>query len=452
MSADDKTKLNGIAAGANAYTHPSHTAKSNGLYKITVDSQGHVSEATAVAKTDITSLGIPAQDTTYGNATTSAAGLMSSDDKTKLNGIAAGAEVNQNAFSNVKVGSTTVAADSKTDTVEFVAGSNVTITPDATNDKITIAATDTTYSAATQSAAGLMSSTDKTKLDGVATGAEVNQNTFSNVKVGDTTVAADTKTDTIELVAGSNVTLTPDATNDKVTIAAKDTTYSSKAAASGGTDVSLVTTGEKYTWNSKTSNTGTVTKVSTGAGLTGGDVTTTGTIKANLRSETKLTNASAAATETAGRVYPVALDKDGKLAVNVPWTDNNTTALGSMTGTLAVNQGGTGGTTASAARTNLDVYSKSEVDTLLTSGASFKGTLGSSGADYTQAQLEATSYKAGWYWVVKVAGTYVGQACEAGDMVYAIANKGSAYAAANFSVVQNNIVEMTVAEVDAICV
>lgn len=40
-----------------------------------------------------------------------------------------------------------------------------------------------------------------------------------------------------------------------------DTTYESKTAASGGTDVSLVTTGEKYTWNSKTSNVGTVTGV-----------------------------------------------------------------------------------------------------------------------------------------------------------------------------------------------
>lgn len=35
----------------------------------------------------------------------------------------------------------------------------------------TFAATDTTYNAATQSAAGLMSSADKTKLDGIATGA-----------------------------------------------------------------------------------------------------------------------------------------------------------------------------------------------------------------------------------------------------------------------------------------
>ena len=48
--------------------------------------------------------------------------------------------VNQNAFSNIKVGSTTVTADSVTDTLEFVAGSNIVITPDATNDKITIAA------------------------------------------------------------------------------------------------------------------------------------------------------------------------------------------------------------------------------------------------------------------------------------------------------------------------
>ena len=67
------------------------------------------------------------------------------------------AYVNQNAFSNVVVGSTTVAADSATDTLTLVAGSNITITPDATNDKITIAAKDTTYSSmtgATSSAAG----------------------------------------------------------------------------------------------------------------------------------------------------------------------------------------------------------------------------------------------------------------------------------------------------------
>ena len=100
-------------------------------------------------------------------ATQSAAGAMSANDKKKLDAIAEGAEVNQNAFSNVKVGTTTIAADSKTDTLEIVAGANVTITPDATNDKITIAATDTTYNNATTSTAGLMSATDKSNLDGL---------------------------------------------------------------------------------------------------------------------------------------------------------------------------------------------------------------------------------------------------------------------------------------------
>lgn len=95
------------------------------------------------------------------------------------------AEANQNAFSNVAVGSTTIAADTKTDTLTL-AGSNVTITPDVNNDKITIGitksnvtdalgytppTTDTTYSAATTSSAGLMSASDKSKLDGIATGA-----------------------------------------------------------------------------------------------------------------------------------------------------------------------------------------------------------------------------------------------------------------------------------------
>ena len=54
---------NTISATDTKYTHPTHTAKANGLYKVTVDNQGHVSATSAVAKADITALGIPAQDT-----------------------------------------------------------------------------------------------------------------------------------------------------------------------------------------------------------------------------------------------------------------------------------------------------------------------------------------------------------------------------------------------------
>lgn len=108
---------------------------------------------------------------TFPGATTSAAGAMTADDKSKLNGITAGAEPNQNAFANVTVGSTNIQADAKSDTLTLVAGSNVTLTPDATNDKVTIAATDTTYSDATTSAHGLMTAADKTKLNGIDSGA-----------------------------------------------------------------------------------------------------------------------------------------------------------------------------------------------------------------------------------------------------------------------------------------
>lgn len=77
MSSSDKSKLDGIATGANKYIHPDYTAKTNGLYKVTVDSKGHISETTAVTKADITALGIPGQDTntTYSTGTTSTSGL-----------------------------------------------------------------------------------------------------------------------------------------------------------------------------------------------------------------------------------------------------------------------------------------------------------------------------------------------------------------------------------------
>lgn len=83
----EKTKLGGIEEGANKYTHPTHTAAASGLYKVTVDALGHVTATTKVVKNDITGLGIPAQDTTYDEATTAKAGLMSAADKTKLDGM-----------------------------------------------------------------------------------------------------------------------------------------------------------------------------------------------------------------------------------------------------------------------------------------------------------------------------------------------------------------------------
>lgn len=168
-------------------------------------------------------------------------GLSTNDyttaEKNKLNGIASGAEVNQNAFSNIVVGTTTIQADSKTDTLTLGAGDNITLTPNSANDTITIAATDTTYSDATTSTAGLMSSSDKTKLNGIESGSQVN---------------------VIESVKVNGTALTPTSKAVDVTVPTK---------------VSDLTNDSGFT-----TNTGTVTSISTSGAITGGTITDSGTI------------------------------------------------------------------------------------------------------------------------------------------------------------------------------
>lgn len=77
FTSSERTKLAGVAAGANKYTHPASAAgaKASGLYKIATDSSGHVTGAAAITKADITGLGIPGANTTYSTGTTSVAGL-----------------------------------------------------------------------------------------------------------------------------------------------------------------------------------------------------------------------------------------------------------------------------------------------------------------------------------------------------------------------------------------
>lgn len=125
----DKTKLDGIAAGAqvNVATNLSYTAAA---------SSGQVASSTG------TNVTLPV-------ATTVAAGLLSSADKTKLDGVAAGAQVN--VATNLGY-----AAAANAGTVSSSTGTNVTLP------------------AATTTAAGLLTATDKTKLDGVAAGATAN--------------------------------------------------------------------------------------------------------------------------------------------------------------------------------------------------------------------------------------------------------------------------------------
>jgi len=144
-----------------------------------------------------------------------------------------GAEVNQNAFTTVAVsGQSNVVADTTTDTLTLVAGSNVTLTTTPGTDSVTIAssggggnsfetiavsgqgnvvadtATDTlTFVAGTGITLATDAGTDSITIN--ASGGAGSQNVFETISVtGQTDVVADTTTDTLTLVAGSNMTIT----------------------------------------------------------------------------------------------------------------------------------------------------------------------------------------------------------------------------------------------------
>jgi hypothetical protein len=159
-----------------------------------------------------------------------------------------------------------------------------------------------------------------------------------------------------------------------------------------------------------------VSSVSTGIGLTtasGSAITTSGTVKAKLKSETALTSAAGNPTNTASRTYPVAVDSAGNLAVNIPWTDNNTT-YDPLTVDLI---------TAGTDTANRVVSAKVFHDALgayisANDAMIFKGTLGTGG---TVTSLP-TAHEKGWTYKVITASTYNGHVCEVGDLIICIAD------------------------------
>lgn len=63
-----------------------------------------------------------------------------------------------------------------------------------------------------------MTEAEKEKLSGIEDEAEVNQNAFSKVKIGDKELVAAVKQAVLELIAGDNIKITPDADGSKITI------------------------------------------------------------------------------------------------------------------------------------------------------------------------------------------------------------------------------------------
>ena len=337
FTAAERTKLSGISANANNYSHP-NSGVTAGTYKsVTVNVQGHVTGGTnpttlaGYGITDAESKGaantalasakkytddaivdeVTARDSAIATAKSSAISTASSDATTKANNALASAKTYADsvgeAIKNDLLGNAGTAYDTlkelgdliddNTDAIEALeavaAGkanashthtiANVTGLQSALDGKAasshgthvsysttvpvmngtasvgtaaTVARSDhkhpidtsraskTEFDTHASDATKHITSTERTNWGTAYThsqsahapsNAEKNQNAFSYVKVGTTSVAADTATDTLTLVAGTNVTITPDATGDSITISATDTntTYSA------GTGISL---------------------------------------------------------------------------------------------------------------------------------------------------------------------------------------------------------------------
>lgn len=102
------------------------------------------------------------------------------------------------------------------------------------------------------------------------------------------------------------------------------TTSGGEVTINGATMPTAVTESTVSGWGF-TKNAGTVTSITPGVGLVNGSgnktaITSSGTIKAALNSETSLGTIG-----TTAKLYAVGVDSNGKLAVNVPWTDGGTT-------------------------------------------------------------------------------------------------------------------------------
>lgn len=151
MSAADKTKLDGIAAGANNYTLPIATSTARGGIKIGYTASGK--NYPVQLSNEQAYVNVPWTDTTYSAATTTANGLMSSTDKAKLD----------------KVPTTSIVTEIKVPTrgpsaFTFNFSSTSMTSGSNTEGTVGLPLADASY-------AGMMSAALFTKLNGVATAA-----------------------------------------------------------------------------------------------------------------------------------------------------------------------------------------------------------------------------------------------------------------------------------------
>lgn len=147
-------------------------------------------------------------------------------EKTKLAGIAAGAEVNQNAFSTIASGSARYTATSKTAAfvIEGEDGTSVTL---STNGRATISSHSHSNKAVLDATTASYTTAEQTKLKGVSAGAEVNQNAFSTIATGSARYAATAKQSAFLIDGDGGTSVSLDTKTGRLTVSSH--THDNKA-------------------------------------------------------------------------------------------------------------------------------------------------------------------------------------------------------------------------------
>lgn len=241
MSSTDKSKLDGIASGANAYSLPTATSSVLGGVK-TGSNITNSSGTISLTKANVTSaLGYtpPTVNTTYSVATTSANGLMSSSDKSKLDGI----DSEANNYSLPTASSSTLGGVKTTSTV--TSNSGYTACPIISGVPY-YKDTNTTYSTGTASVLGLtkLYTGTGTATDGTMTQSAINTALSSKLSTSGTAAkaTADASGNTITStyikglsVSGKVITYTKgDGTTGTITTQDTNTTYSVATQSANG--------------------------------------------------------------------------------------------------------------------------------------------------------------------------------------------------------------------------
>ena len=131
-------------------------------------------------------------------------GLMTKEDKIRLDKIQNNSEVNQNAFNVINANTIKIEAKSKNDILRLSNGKDINLIGADHSNTIKI---ESSLTIANETKDGLISAIDKVKIDEIEVGSEKNQNAFEKIIVNTKELVANNKNDTLELEGKDGIIL-----------------------------------------------------------------------------------------------------------------------------------------------------------------------------------------------------------------------------------------------------